>query len=67
VASGEETKRVLKSCGRPDYQQQLTRELDALANSEMWRAGAATRALRPKESAKKISGVAKGIVGRRLN
>jgi ketol-acid reductoisomerase len=67
VALGEETKRVLKSCGRPDYQQQLTRELDALANSEMWRAGAATRALRPKEPAKKISGVAKGIVGRRSN
>ena len=54
VASGAETKRVLQSCGRPDYQEQLTKELNVMANSEMWRAGKATRALRPKEPAKKF-------------
>ena len=67
VASGAETQRVLQSCGRSDYQQQLTKELNTMANSEMWQAGKATRALRPKEPAKHISGVAKGIVGRKSN
>ncbi len=67
VASGAETKRVLQSCGRPDYQKQLASELSAIANSEMWRAGKATRALRPKEPAKIIVGTAKGIVGRKSN
>jgi ketol-acid reductoisomerase len=67
VASGAETKRVLQSCGRPDYQKQLTAELSAIANSEMWLAGKATRALRPKEPAKVIVGTAKGIGGRKSN
>jgi ketol-acid reductoisomerase len=67
VASGIETKRVLQSCGRPDYQQQLTKELNAMAGSEMWMAGKATRKLRPKEPAKKFSGVAKGTLGRASN
>jgi ketol-acid reductoisomerase len=67
VASGAETKRVLLACGRPDYQKQLASELGAIANSEMWLAGKATRALRPKEPAKKIAGKAKGIGGRASN
>ena len=67
VASGLETKRVLSACGKPDYQKELTKELDKLGNSEMWRAGKATRALRPKESAKKISKATKGISGRKSN
>ena len=67
VAAGVETKRVLTACGRPDYQKQLTKELDAIGNSEMWRAGKATRALRPKEAAKKISRATKGIAGRKSN
>jgi len=67
VASGAETARVLRACGRKDYQKQLTKELEAIGNSEMWRAGAATRALRPKESAKKISKTTKGIAGRKSN
>jgi ketol-acid reductoisomerase len=66
VASGEETKRVLQSCGRSDYQVQLTRELNAIANSEMWQAGKATRELRPKEPARQITG-AKGTGGRKAN
>ena len=67
VASGVETKRVLKTCGRPDYQEQLTKELNVMANSEMWQAGKATRKLRPKEPAKKYAGSAKGTVGRKSN
>jgi len=67
VAAGEETKRVLRSCGRPDYQQQLTAELNAMANSEMWRAGKATRALRPREPGKRLSAMAKGTIGRASN
>jgi len=67
VASGAETRRVLSACGKPDYQKQLTKELDAMGNSEMWLAGKATRALRPKERAKKSAGTAKGTGGRRRN
>jgi ketol-acid reductoisomerase len=67
VASGEETKRVLQACGRPDYKEQLTKELNTMANSEMWRAGKATRTLRPRESAKKFAATAKGTVGRFSN
>jgi ketol-acid reductoisomerase len=67
VATGLETKRVLSSCGRPNYQAELTKELNTLGNSEMWLAGKATRALRPKEPAKKMSRFTKGIGGRKSN
>ncbi len=67
VASGAETTRVLEACGAADYQEQLTRELDEIGDSEMWRAGKATRDLRPKESAKEISADTKGITGRSSN
>ena len=67
VASGEETKRVLNTCGKPNYQEELTKELNVMGNSEMWLAGRATRALRPKEKAKKISRATKGIAGRKSN
>jgi ketol-acid reductoisomerase len=67
VASGVETQRVLSACGRPDYQQQLTKELQAIGNSEMWLAGKATRTLRPKEAAKAISKSTKGVGGRAAN
>ena len=36
---------------RPDYQKQLAKELGEIRDSEMWRAGAAVRALRPAEKA----------------
>jgi ketol-acid reductoisomerase len=39
--------RVLKSTGAPNYKQVLDGELNELGNSEMWRAGAAVRKLRP--------------------
>jgi ketol-acid reductoisomerase len=67
VASGAETKRVLQSCGREDYQVQLTRELNRMAQSELWQAGSATRTLRPKEQAKKYIATAKGTGGRGKN
>ena len=65
VASGAETRRVISSCGRAGYQKQLAKELGEMGNSEMWKAGAATRALRPKEKAKKVSKATKGISGRK--
>ena len=67
VADGSETRRVLTSCGKPDYQQQLAKELAEMGNSEMWQAGKATRSLRPKEAARKISKATKGIAGRGAN
>ncbi|MCP4714225.1 MAG: ketol-acid reductoisomerase [Deltaproteobacteria bacterium] len=67
VKSGEETRRVLNSTGKADYKKQLTKELDAMGNSEMWQAGAATRSLRPKEAAKKVTKATKGIAGRKGN
>jgi ketol-acid reductoisomerase len=48
VASGDETRRVLEANSRPDYRQQLEKELKEIADSEMWQAGAQVRALRPE-------------------
>jgi ketol-acid reductoisomerase len=47
VQSGEECARVLKSTGAPNYKEVLDAELSELGNSELWRAGAAVRKLRP--------------------
>jgi ketol-acid reductoisomerase len=67
VANGTETKRVLSACGKLNYQEGLRKELAVIGNSEMWRAGKATRSLRPKEQAKKITKSTKGITGRSQN
>ncbi|NQU76530.1 MAG: ketol-acid reductoisomerase [Planctomycetes bacterium] len=67
VKGGAETKRVIESCGAANYQDQLTKELSELANSEMWQAGKATRSLRPKESARQITTDTKGVAGRGAN
>jgi len=67
VASGKETARVLSACGAANYQEELTKELNELGNSEMWRAGKATRALRPHEAAREISGATRGVSGRDSN
>jgi ketol-acid reductoisomerase len=48
VQSGEETKIVLESNSAPDYRERLGKELAEMRDSEMWRAGAAVRALRPE-------------------
>jgi len=50
VESGEETRRVLESNSRKDYREQLEKELKEVADSEMWRAGAEVRSLRPERS-----------------
>ena len=48
VKSGEECVRVIESLSSPDYKKNLDAELSELGNSELWRAGAAVRKLRPK-------------------
>jgi ketol-acid reductoisomerase len=67
VATGKETTRVLSACGAPNYQEALGKELRELGNSEMWLAGKATRALRPKLTAKEIRTETKGVQGRGEN
>ena len=67
VKTGRECARVLSACGKPNYQKQLTKELNAIGNSEMWQAGKAVRALRPKESARAIAKGTKGVAGRARN
>jgi len=49
VKSGEECVRVLKSTGAPNYKEVLDAELKELGSSELWRAGAAVRKLRPEK------------------
>ena len=48
VVTGKETRRVLDVNSAPDYREKLQKELDAIHESEMWRAGAAVRSLRPE-------------------
>src|SRR5262245_33054740 len=52
VAEGEEPRRVLDANSRPDYRQQLEKELQEVAESEMWQAGTVVRSLRPERAAK---------------
>ncbi len=67
VKSGQETARVLESCGAANYQEILGNELKLMGDSELWQAGKVTRSLRPKESAKQITADTKGIGGRDSN
>ena len=67
VKDGVETRRVLRSTGRKDYQKQLEKELGAIHDSEMWRAGAASRGLRPKTPESKRIKSTKGTGGRSSN
>ncbi len=48
VVSGEQTRIVLESNSAPDYREKLGEELREMRESEMWRAGAAVRSLRPE-------------------
>ena len=66
VATGKEAKRVISACGKADYQQQLTKELNVIGSSEMWTAGKAVRSLRPREKAKQDISKAKGTSGRKV-
>ena len=47
VASGKEAARVIAEGSKPDYRQNLEKELKAIHESELWQAGAAVRKLRP--------------------
>ncbi len=67
VASGVETRRVISTGSKPDYKARLGKELEAMGSSEMWQAGKATRALRPKEQVKTTMESAKGVAGRSSN
>jgi len=51
VKTGKETAIVLKANSAPDYRERLAKELRAIRESEMWRAGATVRALRPQSGA----------------
>jgi len=64
VKTGKETERVLSACGQPNYKDLLNQELSEMANSEMWLAGKAVRALRPKTKGIQISAKTKGLGGR---
>jgi ketol-acid reductoisomerase len=50
VASGKETEIVLKANSAPNYKAKLDKELSAMRNSEMWKAGASVRSLRPERA-----------------
>ena len=67
VKSQKEAARVMKVCGTKNYKELLDKELGAMGNSEMWRAGKAVRALRPHEKAKAITTDTKGVAGRKSN
>ena len=49
VKNGDETRRVLAANSNPNYKKLLQKELDEIKNSEMWKAGAAVRSLRPEK------------------
>jgi ketol-acid reductoisomerase len=67
VKVGQETREVIRDCGGKNYQGFLSKRLGDMHNSEMWKAGAAVRSLRPKELAKATAKTAKGIGGRTSN
>jgi ketol-acid reductoisomerase len=48
VISGNEARITLEANSKPDYRAKLEEELAAFHDSEMWRAGAAVRSLRPE-------------------
>jgi ketol-acid reductoisomerase len=47
VAAGKETKRVIETCGKPDYRDKLNAELKEMRESELWSTGSVVRKLRP--------------------
>lgn len=67
VKSGQETKEVLRDCGKPNYKELLDEKLGKMGGSEMWQAGKAVRDLRPKEKAREITKDTKGVAGRGKN
>jgi ketol-acid reductoisomerase len=52
TATGEESRIVLERSKEANYKQKLADELQAMGNSELWRAGATVRSLRPSKQTK---------------
>ncbi|MGB3465055.1 MAG: ketol-acid reductoisomerase [Cyclobacteriaceae bacterium] len=50
VAKGNEAQRSIDSNSQTDYREKLEKELEELRKSEMWRAGATVRTLRPENA-----------------
>jgi ketol-acid reductoisomerase len=50
VKSGHEAQISIDSNSKPDYREGLEKELEAMRNQEMWRAGAVVRQLRPENN-----------------
>lgn len=50
VACGREAQRSINSNSQPDYREKLEQELQTMRDSEMWRAGAVVRKLRPENN-----------------
>lgn len=48
VAKGNESQRSIDANSQPDYREKLEKELSELRDSELWKAGAAVRKLRPE-------------------
>ena len=67
VKAGTETAEVIRDCGGRNYRKFLEKKLREIGGSEMWRAGAAVRALRPKEPARAIGKKTRGVGGRGSN
>lgn len=67
VKNGDETRRVLRATGSADYKEKLEKELAELRESEMWRAGATSRSLRPNvPESQRVKSTA-GTQGRKRN
>ena len=58
---------MMKVCGARDYKKKLDAELKIMRDSEMWKAGAAVRNLRPHEGVKEGADKAAGVQGRGKN
>ena len=50
VKTGNEAQISIDSNSKPDYRENLEKELKALRESEMWQAGAVVRQLRPENA-----------------
>lgn len=55
VANGTEAKRTIETCSKPDYREKLAEELKQVRESELWKAGAAVRSLRPEKQDEEAS------------
>lgn len=67
VKTKKEAERVVNACGKKDYSKQLQKELKEIGDSEMWKAGAQVRKLRPQNKARRVTKSTKGVGGRNSN